>query len=378
MRRWILKGMLGLSLLAVLSACEEKVKPGQAKVERPLVQGVTLTTMALETLPEYYETSGTVKSRAVSQVSSRVMGKVTALLVKEGDFVQAGQALLTLEDKDFVQKLKGALAAYQEATKALASAQQNKALLETTYQRSHALYEKKMIAQQELDKIATEKNVAELEYQRFQEMLERTKAGVEEAQIYHQFTKIMAPSNGIVTEKKIEVGSMAVPGTPLLTLVNNESLQLEIHLDETLSDQVKIGLAAEVRIESLGQKVTATISEIVPVVDPASRTFLAKINLPESRFKSGLYARVRLPIGEKRALLVPQKAIVERGQLTGIYTVNEAGLVTYRLIRLGKAYEDRQEVLSGLKPGERVITQGIENAADGGQLAVPSQPGETP
>jgi multidrug efflux pump subunit AcrA (membrane-fusion protein) len=82
--------------------------------------------------------------------------------------------------------------------------------------------------------------------------------------------------------------------------------------------------------------------------------------------RSGLYARVKIPSGKKEALLAPQGAIVEKGQLTGVYAVDGQGIVTYRLIRTGKAYDGNREILSGLKPNDRIIVQGVEKARDGG------------
>jgi hypothetical protein len=94
-----------------------------------------------------------------------------------------------------------------------------------------------------------------------------------------------------------------------------------------------------------------------------------KIALADKALKSRLFARVRLSRGAREALLVPKGAIVEKGQLTGLYAVDPQGLVTYRLVRTGKSYEGGIEVLSGLNSGERFITAGMENAVDGGQIA---------
>ena len=90
--------------------------------------------------------------------------------------------------------------------------------------------------------------------------------------------------------------------------------------------------------------------------------------------KSGLFARVRLPRGEREAILVPKEAVVERGQLTGVFAVDPRGIVTYRLVRTGKAFEGGIEVLSGLQAGDRIITAGLEKAVDGGQITGGASP----
>ena len=125
-------------------------------------------------------------------------------------------------------------------------------------------------------------------------------------------------------------------------------------------------MPVEVTIDALEERFQGKVREILPAVDPASRTFLVKIGLEGNRPRSGLFARVRFPAGMRERILVPEGAIVRKGQLTGGYVVDGKRLVTYRLIRTGSASATGTEVLSGLMPGERIITGGIERAVDGG------------
>jgi multidrug efflux pump subunit AcrA (membrane-fusion protein) len=104
----------------------------------------------------------------------------------------------------------------------------------------------------------------------------------------------------------------------------------------------------------------------VPSVDPLSRTFLVKVEIKDQSLKTGLYGRALLPKGEKEKILVPRMAIVEKGQLIGVYAVDDNGVITYRLVRTGKVYGENVEVLSGLKGGERIVVDGIEKVVDGG------------
>ena len=170
-----------------------------------------------------------------------MMGTVTSLLVKEGDAVEKGQLLLTIDDSDVVQKVKAAEAGHREATKALESAKQNRELTDITYRRYRKMYEEKAISRQEMDQFETQKKVAGLEYERVQEMVNRAAAGLSEAKIYLGFTRVTSPVKGLVTEKKTEVGSMAVPGMPLLTVENTAAFHAEITVDESLSGKLKAG-----------------------------------------------------------------------------------------------------------------------------------------
>ncbi len=357
-----------ISLLLALMGCEDKVKPGKVETKRQEVFGVKVTAVKPSVFDEYYVTSGTVRSRRVNSIASRIMGTVISLNVREGDSVKAGQVLMTIDDKDIVQKVIAAESGYREALKALEAAGQNKSLAEITYQRYRSLYDEKVITPQEMDQIETQKKVADIEYERLQDMVNRMKAGLSEAKVMHGFTKIIAQESGTVVEKKIEPGSMAIPGTPLLTIEDTSSFRVEVPVDESLSGKLRVGMQADMVIESLNQRLRGKISEIVPSIDPMTRTILAKINVTGTGLKSGLYARVRIPVGKKEAIMLPVRAIVERGQLSGVYTVDGDGVITYRILRLGKEQNGSVEVLSGLRVNERVITEGVEKASDGGIL----------
>jgi RND family efflux transporter MFP subunit len=328
------------------------VKPGTTDVKRPAVTGVVITEIRPQQVDEYYETSGTVRARTISTIASRMIGAVTSLKVKEGDRVRAGQVLMTIDDRDVAQRVKA-------AEKALDAAKQSRSLTDVTYRRYKRLYDEKAVSQQEIDQIETQKKVADIEY-------ERAKAMLAETQVNHGFTRITAPTSGVVTAKKIDPGSMAVPGAPVLVIEDTSSFTLETNLDENLSGKLRSGMPVEVVIDSIGQQTNGTISEIIPSIDPMSRTFLAKIGIKGPLLRTGLYAKVRIPLGKKEAIVVPEKAIVEKGQLTGVYAVDGKGIITYRLIRAGKHYSDTVEVLSGINPNDRIITDGVAGVVDGG------------
>lgn len=351
-QKYIIYFLLLTSYFLFVSGCKDKVKPGTAEVKRQAVSGVTLSEVHPTQVDEYYETSGTVRAKTISVIASRVMGTVTSVKVKEGDRVHAEQVLMTIDDRDVAQRVKA-------AEKAVEAAKQNKSLSDITYQRYKKLHDEKAISQQEIDQIETQKKVADMEY-------ERAKAFLAEAQVHHVFTRITAPTSGIVTEKKIELGSMAVPGVPVLTVEDNSYFRIEANVDERLSGRLKIGMPVDVVIDSIGQEIKGRISEIVPAIDPMSRTFLIKIDLKMPSLKTGLYGKVLIPEGKKEAILVSKKSIVEKGQLVGVYVVDNKGVITYRLIKAGKNYGDQVEVLSGLNGGEKIIVDGMEKAVDGG------------
>lgn len=366
-RRSGLKVLILLSCsVLLLGGCKGKIEEGHIEVKRPFVSGVKVSEVARSSVDEYYETSGTVRAKNIAVVSSRMMGEVMSLNVKEGDFVKSGQTLLKVDDRDVAERIKAAEAGYEEALKGLEAAKENMSLIDITYKRYKRLHDEKAISQQELDQIETQKKVSELEYERAQEMVNRAKAGLSEARVYHGFTRVTAPFSGVVTEKRIEKGSMAVPGSPLLTIEDTSSFRLDVNVDERLSGMIKRGMTVDITIDSVGLETKGTVSEVVPSIDPLSRTFLTKIDVKAAGLRSGLYAKVRIPSGKKEAFLVPLTAIVEKGQLTGVYTVNEKGIVSFRPVKTGKTYGKDIEILSGLNPGERLVTEGVDRVIEGG------------
>jgi RND family efflux transporter MFP subunit len=357
---------LFLAAGALLIGCGEKPSPDAARVKRQAISGVSVATVALTPVDEFYEAAGTVRAAHTSIIASRMMGAITSLLVKEGDAVEKGELLLAIDDSDVVQKVRAAEAGYQEATKALEAAKQNLDLADITYGRYKKMYEEKAISRQELDQFETQKTLAGLGYEQGREMVNRAAAGLSEAKIYLGFTRVTSPVKGVVTEKKTEVGNMAVPGMPLLTVENTTAFHAEVTADESMSGKIRIGMPVLVSIEAINRQMPGKIAEILPAVDPQSRSFTVKIALSGAGLRSGLYAKARIARGKKEAILAPLAAIVEKGQLTGVYAVDGQGIVTYRLVRTGKQYDGGWEILSGLKPNDRIIVQGAEKAVDGG------------
>jgi len=367
MKKWVtFFGSLIIIPLLFSTGCSNKVKPGLSDVNRTAIDNVTIAEVKPTTVDEYNETAGTIKAKNMSLIASKVMGTITSISVKEGDRVSAGQTLLTIDDRDAVPRMMAAEAGYQEALKALQMAEEVKLLTNTTHERYRQLYNENAISQLQMDQVASQGKVAMLDFERVQAAVKRAHASWVEAQAYYGFTRVLAPTDGVITAKKADNGSMAVPGTPLLVLEDDSSYVLEADVDESMTGKISLGMMADIMIDSLGKSIQGTVIELAPTVDPAARKIHIKIQITSEGLKSGLYARVKLSTNKKETVLLPKKAIVEKGQLTGVYAVDNQGLVLYRIVRLGKAYNDQIEILSGINSGDKVIIEGVEKAVDGG------------
>jgi RND family efflux transporter MFP subunit len=356
-------------ITALIIGCGEKIKPGESKVQRPQVSGVSIEEVRSSETVVFYETSGTLRSRNTAIISAKIMGEVTGIKVKPGDAVKKGDILLTISAPDVTARAEAAKEAFKEAQRGADIAGENKGLMEKTFERYKKLYEEKALTGQEFDEVKAKKEVAVLEYERARKVLDRAEAGLQEADAFKGYAVVRSPLNGIVGEKSIDIGNMALPGAPLV-LIEEPVYRVEAAVDEKLLSSIHPGTQILVSIDPVTMNTTGRVAEIVRQIDPLTRTFTVKIDLNEtSRYlRGGIYAKVKIPIDKKRGLFIPRDALITRGDLSGVYAVNEDGIVTLRFVKTGKISEGKIEVLSGLSEGEKIIVKGIEKAVDGGKV----------
>jgi multidrug efflux pump subunit AcrA (membrane-fusion protein) len=175
---------------------------------------------------------------------------------------------------------------------------------------------------------------------------------------------------------------LATPGMPLLAIDDDQSYQLHSIVEESHAGSIRIGEQVPVQFDNLAATVDSRVSGIVPASDPATRTYVVKLDLalaPASRsvVHSGFFGRALFPAGDRQALLVPASALVHRGQLTGVYVVeNNAALL--RLVKIGKRYEQGIEILSGINEGVRILTAPPSEMSDGVMIVEQNPEGTAP
>jgi RND family efflux transporter MFP subunit len=369
-------------LLVVLSACGggSNSHPKAASGAAPVA--VQTKAVAIAQWPEVYEASGTVRARAVATASSRVMAYVQQVPVQVGDRVRQGQILATLDARDLEANLRRAEAGLAEIQASIAEADNGAAaakssldLAQATFHRMEELAAKKSISNQEFDEASARLRSARANYDMARArrtQLDAKMAQVEQeiraAAITRDYAQIAAPFAGIVTAKSVEPGNLATPGAPLLTLEREGAYRLETSVDESKLPFVKEGQAVEVALDAMGGRLSARVSEIVPAVDAASRTYTVKIDLPAgASLRSGMFGRAWFPMGVRNVIAIPVAALVERGQVQSAFVV-EDGAAHTRLVTTGRRLENTLEVLSGLSEGEAVIVPVPPRLADGARV----------
>ncbi|MBX7220834.1 MAG: efflux RND transporter periplasmic adaptor subunit [Blastocatellia bacterium] len=367
------------------------------KAEHPAVTA-KVETIHLTDTAETYEAVGTVTAKTSTVLAARMMGQVTAVQVHEGDHVKAGQTLVTLDHRDAAASVKKATAGLQEVEHALVETRQaitaaelgrqaaeaNRVAVTATYERYRTLYERKSISRQEMDEVTARYQTATAETARSEAMIqaakakqsqmqarmEQAQADISGTQVVAGYATIAAPFAGVVTMKAVEVGQMAVPGMPLLKLESGGTFRLEVAVDESKLSLIQLGKQVSVSIDALGHTTLfGKVAEIVPAADAASRSFTVKIDLPQQNgMRSGMFGRALFPIGERPVLTVPATAVLERGQLTGVWVVDSNRIARLRLVKTGKTIGDRVEILSGLEDGLRIVSNGPERISEGNQI----------
>ncbi len=362
--------LLGIlvSWLTGLIACSNDKQHTTATPE--IVRDVTLLNVQKTTVPDYTEATGTVRAAQSAQLSSQVMGTITRVNVHEGDRVRRGEVLITIDAAQQRSAYASANAGLQASQENIAAADADYALAESTMRRYQTLFDKKSVSPQEYDEVKTRLAAAKARRDAAHAGRTQAEAGVAEANTAIGFTTIRAPFDGLVVAKLADAGAMATPGVPLLAIEDPGRFRLEAIVDESQIGTVRLGEAVPVVLDSLGnQTITGKVVQIVPMVDPASRTFTVKIDLPSNpQIRSGLFGRARFARGERQSILVPHNALLHRGQLDAVYVVGKDDIAILRYVTLGKPSASDVEVLSGLENGERIVAQPGDRELSGKQV----------
>ena len=282
------------------------------------------------------EVVGTVRPKLRCDSEATVSGRIEQMSAVPGQLVKRGDLLVQLDAREIQAKLDQATASRDQA--------------ESDLVRYTKLIAQHAITQQEFEATQSRARIA--------------RASVTEAETMLGYTKITAPFDGVITSKLSDVGDLAAPGRPLLKMEDPQALRFEADVPEAIIARIKPDAVLPVRVG--GQpEISGTVTEISPASDPNSRTFLVKLDLPQSAgLRGGLFGRVGVPVGESSVLRVPSSAVVQRGQMEIVFVLDKDHAVL-RLVKTGKHIGNDLEILSGIESNEKVITDHVSQLVDG-------------
>ncbi len=324
--------LFGTVAVFTITACSRH-EPAPTAADLPTVIVQTAPVRQLETKP-VVEVPGTVRPVDRATLSPRVMGTVTRVDVVLGQAVVAGDLLVEITANEISAQVTQAEAALAQTERDLAR-------------------ETSLLAQG----ASTTETVHNLEDRQRQ-----LAAALGEARTFLNYTRVTAPFDGVITSKLVNVGDLATPGQPLLHIEGRGAYQVEAELPESLA-QLAPGAPLVIRLDT--NELTGRLAELSAAADAASRTVLAKIDLPaDATVRSGQYARVAVPAGTGSVLSIPAEAVSPFGQMQRVFVVAD-GHATLRLVRPGATVDGAVEIPAGLNPGETVVVSPPAALRDG-------------
>lgn len=310
---------------------------------------------------------GVIEPMRQSTVAAQASGRIATLAVKAGDKVRAGQLLATIDDRDATAGLQRSQAQVQQADAELRNAQAN-------LERVRDLQSKGFVSKAALDSAATQREGA-------QAMRDQASASARQSGIAQGFTRVTAPFDGWVLQTQAEAGELAVPGKPLLTLYAPLPLRAVVQVPASRTPVARAATQIEVVVDDatgMAHRMVPVSRITVPSADPVSQTTEWRLELAaadSANLLPGQQVRVRFvqsTATEALRLLVPQAAVVRRGELTAVYVAEQTGF-SLRAVRLGvDRGAEGVEVLAGLKAGEVVALDVVRAGMAGARAATPA------
>jgi RND family efflux transporter MFP subunit len=306
------------------------------------VHAQALPTIVVEPHPVELTLPAEALVEAVNQatLAAQVSGRVVEVRVDAGQAVRKGDLLMKIDAREANEAAAAAAAIYGNAR--------------AHYQRTLGLRQQGFVSQAALDK-------AKADFDAAHAARGQTAVSVEHATVY-------APISGIVAARLTELGEMAVPGRPLLTIHDPKGLRVTASIPQYRLPQMRAVEKARVEFPELGKWVEGSSITVLPTADAATHVSPVRVSLPAAGADladvvPGMHARVHFVIGRATKLAVPQAAVVRRGAVAAVYVQNADGGLSLRQLRLGESVGVGEiEVLAGLHPGERVVLDPVKAA----------------
>lgn len=378
---------LAFGMTACMTKKDEAPKkiPSTVKAE---VMEITSKTAASEAV-----FIGRVRAKRQIILASKTSGYIKNMAVNAGDAVSNGSLLVQMDDAEVISKLN-ALNAEKDALKRQKMAiEAELAYIKTNFKRIERLKSEAAATEDEFERSQSALNATEERLNAMTASIRAVDARIQEVTNLLQYTGIISPVNGWVVEKFIDTGSYANPGTPILKIDSkDDGFWFEADVDQAFIHQLTKGQKVWISIPALGSETPfiSKISEIVPQINPSTNTFTIKAEIQHKGLQSGMFGRIALPTGTRQVIAVPKKALINRGGITGVYTIGRDRIAHWRVLKLGNEWveittpsqsqhKDGQsapetmqekwvEVLGGLDAKETIVISNLEQVREGIRL----------
>jgi HlyD family secretion protein len=337
---------------------------------------VELAQVTRSDIGEQITVVGNLVGDATVAVAPRAAGRLQEISVRLGDRVSRGQRIAKIEDYELIEQVKQAEAAQEVAQATIRQREADLDLARTNAERSRSLFERKILAKQALDDTESrlQSAVAALDLARAQN--NQSKARLDELRITLSNTVITSPVNGFVARRAVDPGAFVSTNVPIVDVVDITRVRLVVNVVERDLKALQAGNTTEAQVDAYpGEIFSGRIARVSPVLDPTTRTAPIEIEIPnrDFRLKPGMYARVGISTGtRKAALVVPTNAVVDLGGRRGVF-IPRNDIAVFRIVQVGLEQPKVTEVLGGLEENETVITTGSAALRDGDRIVIPDQ-----
>jgi len=352
--------IVALMSVLVLSACQQD--SGPAAVKRQELSFPTMTVQQVE-MPVTYSVPGTVVSDVRIDLSSRVVGFIKKLDVREGKRVAKGDLLIQIDSAEIDELIR-------QAQAGLASAREDLTDAERDVEKYSKLAKDGWSPTEVLRKSRVRRDIA-------QSSLSKAQAVLASALAQRDYATIRSPVDGVVLARHKQSGEMTTVGTPILTIESREMLLFKVFVSENKVGWITPNMLAEVLIDAMpGDTILGSVQRIVPSGDPVTRRYEINAILPSrSGILPGMFGRAEFLLGSEPVLAVSPEALVERGGLTGVFVVGRGNIASFRWLRLGRMWGGLVEVTSGLSTGETILTRADDTVRDGSLIITETEKG---
>ncbi len=359
-RKWILTTVC-ISIILVFSCTPPDT--GQEKTAVP----VEVMTVKKGDIKQTLHFNGDIEAEYKVKVFSKVPDRITQFYVDEGDNVSKGDIIAKVEATLLKQ-------AVLRAKAGLAAAESQLANISIEFQRAERLYSENAMSKQQYDAIKTQ-------YEATQSQVDQANAGLASAESSLMDATITAPIPGIIGERNYEVGDMASPQFPLVTIVQINNVKMVFEATEKELGRLKVDQKAKIEVTSYSDETfLGKIIKISPILDPMTRLATIKILIPnpEYKLKPGMFAQSEVTIGLlEQKLIIPRFAAIETTTLKSeqgkdrvvkeyhVFVVNDSSKTEQRNLTVDYVNHLNIAVSSGIKEGERIVISGQNKLLDG-------------
>jgi membrane fusion protein, multidrug efflux system len=306
---------------------------------------VTVATVSRQLLADEVESVGTAQANESVNLSAKVSDTVTAIHFSDGDFVEQGHVLVELTNNAEAARLSEARTAEAEARR--------------QYERLQSLIQTNLISQTDLEEARTR-------WQTANARLEGVIANMEDR-------LIRAPFSGVLGFRNISEGTLVTPNTVITTLDDISTIKLDFNIAEVFLAQLQQG--ASIKASSIvyrGVEFEGVVRNVGSRIDPITRSVQvrAEIDNSEGLLRPGMLLTVGLTLNERETLVVPEQALVPSQGRQFVFVVDEENIVRRVEVELGRRRPGLAEIVSGVVPGQRVVTQGVAQVRPGQSVRI--------